>query len=65
MGHSGWERLYQRPKERFYCPNMEKVLKILLETSASALLKENSGPVDKIWIDFLKVDKCYGGWKRE
>ena len=56
MGLSGGERLYQLPKKRFYWPNMERVLKILLETSASALLRKKPRPMDIVGIDFLKVD---------
>ena len=77
MGHFGGERVYQLRKERFYWPGMEKDIKDYIKNKCTCLSQRKphvlpqaplgtvklSGPIDIVGIDFLKVDKCSGGYE--
>ena len=61
MGHIGGETIYQLAKETFYWPGMEKGIKDFFKNKRSHGKLKSSSPMDKVRIDFLKVDKCFGG----
>ena len=77
MAHLGADRVYHLAKERVYWPNMEKDIKKFINTKCQSLLQKkphhvpraplgtitSSAPMNLIAIDFLKVDKCSGGYE--
>ena len=77
MRHLGGERVYQLAKDRFYWPGMEKDIKDYIKNKCTCLNQrkphvlpqaplgtvKSSGPMDIVVTDFLKVDKCSGGYE--
>ena len=77
MGNLGGKRVYQLAKERFYWPGMEKDIEDYIKNKCICLSQrkphvlpqvslgtvKSSGPMDIVGIDFLKVDKCSGGYE--
>ena len=77
MAHLGADRVYHLAKERVYWPNMEKDIKEFINTRCQCLSQKkpfhvlytplgtitSSAPMNLIAIDFLKVDKCSGGYE--
>ena len=77
MAHLRADRVYQLAKERVYWPNMEKDIKEFITTRCQCLSQKtphhvpyaplgtitSSAPMSLIAIDFLKVDRCSGGYE--
>ena len=77
MRHLGGERVYQPAKDRFYWPGMEKDIKDYIKNKCTCLNQrkphvlpqaplgtvKSSVPMDIVVTDFLKLDKCSGGYE--
>ena len=77
MGHLGGGRVYQLAKDRFYWPGIEKDIKDYIKNKCTCPsqrkshvlpqaplgTKKSSEPMDIVETDFLKVDKCSGGYE--
>ena len=77
MAHLGVDRVYHLAKERVYSPNTEKNIKQFTNTRCQCLSQKkprhfpyaplgtmtSGAPMNLIAIDFLKVDKCSGGYE--
>ena len=77
MGHLGIDRVYALARERFYWPNMEsdienhisKACKCVMDKKPNVNTRAPCGSLDSkmpfelVSLDFMKVDKCKGGFE--